>query len=277
MLRKPSEPNSHFFSSLCRGISIPLGLFFLGGNGVVSLAASNSFLSDSSASSTRPSVQLIAQSEDDVPEVVIDEDPNDSSSTSNPNDPRFTCEMVDGEYTVMYHPESQPGEAYPWAVPSQMGGGWTSERRCYEIGRRLESYRPDGLIELTTSVENNYNILCVTTQQVPGCRIVLTVPPGQDPLSTRDRVFQNLTVADSGQQTQGVNTFVEGDGGNQIINQIGQVLNQDLSGLGKPSSSSRAIDLRPFLDRADGGTGSQLKSGNTAPSNSGNLNPDKFR
>jgi len=58
-----------------------------------------------------------------------------------------------------------------------MGDGWTSERRCTEISQRLGPYRPDGLIELRTDVENNYNTVCVTTENDPSCRIVFTVPP----------------------------------------------------------------------------------------------------
>ncbi len=194
------------------------------------------------------------------------------------NDPRFTCQFINGDYTVMYHPESKPGQAYPWAVPSAMGGGWTPELRCNEISRRLEFYRPDGLLEMRTSVENNYDTICVTTQRNSDCRIVLTVPPNQDPEITRNLVFENLTVADSGQQTQGINTFVDGDRGSQLLD---QVLNQGLSTLGlggnkNPIRGSSNIDLRPFLDAADGGTGTQLRGGSSVAPNR-RLNPDRFR
>lgn len=166
---------------------------------------------------------------------------------------RFACQTVNGEYTVMYYPESQPDQAYAWAVPSLLGGGWTPERRCAEISRRLESYRPDGLQELRTGTENGYNVICATTQQSPGCRIVLTVPPGQDPVATRDRVFENLAVADSGQQTDGVSTFT--GGGDDLLDRLGNVFNL-------PSRrSSNGIDLRPFLDQTDGGTGARLRGG----------------
>jgi hypothetical protein len=133
--------------------------------------------------------------------------------------------------------------------------GWwlNSERRCNEISQRLESYRPDGLQELRTAVANNYNTICVTTQENPSCRIVLTVPPDQDPVSTRDRVFQNLTTADSGQQTEGVNTFV----GGQPTNEIGQLFK--LGGGNNRRVASNSIKLRPFLDQADGGTGTRLQ------------------
>ncbi len=221
-----------------------------------------------------------AGSETEVPPVTV------SDST------RFTCQFYNGQYTVMYHPESQPDQAYPWATPSTLGGGWSPERRCNEISRRLEFYRPDGLLELRTAIENNYDTVCVTTQQNPTCRIVLTVPPGQSPEITRDRVFQNLTVADSGQSTQAVTTFIEGQETNGLINQIGNLLNINLptsngNGATQPRENIRTatgdINLRPFLDRQDGGTGSYLRGGillNSTRSSAGSgtqLNPSNFR
>lgn len=196
--------------------------------------------------------------------------PDAIPTTTPPSDARFSCEIENGRYTVMYRPISQPGQSYAWATPTQLGGGWTEDRRCNEISRRLEFYRPDGLLELRTSVENGMDILCVTTEAVPGCRIVLTVPPGQDPIATRDRIFGNLVTADSGQQTQAVNTY-RGNGGRDILGQIGDAVGVDLSSLmggnrrgSNPSSPSQSaigydvINLRPFLDPADGGTGERL-------------------
>ena len=184
---------------------------------------------------------------------------------------RFSCEMLNGQYTVMYQPESQPDQYFPWATPATLGDGWTSERRCNEISQRLESYRPDGLIELRTDVENNYNTVCVTTENDPSCRIVFTVPPGQNPTSTRDRVFQNLTVADSGQETTAVNTY-KGRQGN-----VDQLLSMGRSVLGgrNPQVASEGINLRPFLDKTDGGTGTQLSGG--VPKQTNRLNPGSFR
>lgn len=223
-------------------------------------------------------------------DVVVDTNGGSSSSSSSGNrssnpiydrNTRFGCQSYNGQNTVMYFPESQPEQAFPWATPASLGGGWSSQRRCNEIARRLELYRPDGLVELTTDVENGYNTICVTTEKVPKCRIVLTVPPGQDPLVTRDRVFENLSVADSGQQTEGVNTYAEGRGDSQVD----RLFNMGRSVLGGENrQSDKSINLRPFLDRADGGTGSRLSNGvpakksNTAPaSNNGKLNPASFR
>lgn len=194
-----------------------------------------------------------------------------TATTSADTNRRFACELANGEYTVMYHPESRPGQPYAWATPSTLGGGWSAERRCGEISRRLEAYRPDGLLEMRTGLENGYNTICVTTQNVPACRIVLTVPPGQNPTDTRDRVFQNLSVADSGQQTQGVNTYT-GGGLESVIGQIGQALDIKMPSL-EPAPIDDAINLRPFLDRADGGTGEKLGRVKSAP----RLNPGRFR
>lgn len=186
---------------------------------------------------------------------------------------RFVCQWNQGQYTVMYNPESRPEESFPWAVPQDMGGGWFAEKRCNTISERLEEYRPDGLIEMKTSTENGYNIVCVTTEQNPACRIVFTVPPGQDPIATRDRVFENLASADSGQQTQAVNTFV---GTNAAS--VDELINAGLSILtgSQQSPSSNAIPLRPYLDPADGGTGAKL-SGGVPRQSAPRLNHKRFR
>ena len=196
--------------------------------------------------------------------------PENPPSAETDSTPRFTCQMHNGQYTVMYGPTSQPGQAYPWAVPQDMGSAWPAERRCAEISARLERYRPDGLLALETSVENGYNTVCVTTESTPGCRIVFTVPPGQDATITRDRVFDNLAVADRGDQTQGVNTFAGGS--SDVLGQIGNILGLPSSTTASPRSGG--INLKPFLDPADGGTGARL-SGGGVPGRS--LNPDAFR
>ncbi|PSN19627.1 hypothetical protein C7271_06355 [filamentous cyanobacterium CCP5] len=181
--------------------------------------------------------------------------------------PRFACQINDAQPTVMYLPESQPGQAYPWAVPEDMGSAWPAQRRCEEISRRLEQYRPDGLVEMQTAVENGYNTVCVTSEAVPACRIVFTVPPGQDPMATRDRVFENLTLADSGETTQGVNTFV--GGGTALPGGLGELIG------GRSGYRSQGINLKPFLDASDGGTGTQLNE--TTGSGGRPLDPDSFR
>lgn len=230
--------------------------------------------------------QVISQTSE-PPEVIIDEpnsSPDSRSSNTRSADTRFTCDLVNGEYTVMYYPESQPEQSYPWAIPSELGGGWTPQKRCETITSRFETYRQDGLLELSTGVENGYDTICVTTQLDPtDCRLILTVPPGQDPQLTRDLIFDNLLVADDGGTTQGVYTFGDNQSGKDILNEVGKVL-----GGGSESNSSRNnnrpspknINLKPFLDPADGGTGQQLtknKSTTPAPANNAERKPAIFK
>lgn len=229
--------------------------------------------------------QVISQS--DRPRDIIINSPNSDSGSVPPPptvaqnaDTRFSCQLVNGEYTVMYSPESQPNQAYPWAIPSEMGGGWTPQRRCDAITQRFETYRGEGLLELATGTENGYDTICVTTQLDPSdCKLILTVPPGQDPQLTRDLIFDNLLVADDGQQTQGVYTFGDSRSNNDILGEVEQILG---GGSGKQKtgrSSSGNIDLRPFLDPADGGTGQQLTKSNsvTPKPNNSQRKPALFR
>jgi hypothetical protein len=264
MMPQKFKDNSSLISFACKKVGLATGVATLMVSGSA-FAFDNNQIPASSATQLQDSTTLA-------------QNPEDQTESETNSEPRFTCQFINGDYTVMYHPESKPGQAYPWAVPSAMGGGWTPELRCNEISRRLEFYRPDGLLEMQTSVENNYDTICVTTQLNSDCRIVLTVPPNQDPEITRNLVFENLTVADSGQQTQGVNTFVDGDLGSELLE---RVLDQGLSTLGiggnnNPIRSSGNINLRPFLDAADGGTGTQLRGGTSVVPNR-LLNPDRFR
>jgi hypothetical protein len=201
--------------------------------------------------------------------------PSSTTPTTANNGARFTCEQVSGQLTVVYRPLSRPNEAYPWAIPADMGTAWNSQKRCTEIARRLETYRPDGLQELRTGIENRQNVVCVTTERNQSCRIVFTVPGRQDPIATRDQVFRNLTLADSGQQTQGVNTFAGGDD-----NILGR-LDSRLGGLGNRQTVARnnrnaGINLRPFLSQEDGGNGTRMGNPVQVPANY-RLNPNNFR
>ncbi|WP_024547163.1 COP23 domain-containing protein [Picosynechococcus sp. NKBG15041c] len=222
------------------------------------------------------------------PDIVVDTDPNASGTSgtvvNNPGDRRFVCQYNQGQYTVMYQPESRQGEMYSWAVPRAMGGGWSADRRCEEIARRLEMYRDDGLVELTTSRENGYDIVCVNTERNPTCQIVFTVPQGQNAIATRNQVFENLLNADSGLQTQGVNTFLgTGSSLNSLLGQLQGLLGGDSPRPVAQSNLSDGISLKPFLDPSDGGTGEYLtqnRGTTTSPNSTNNglrLNTDALR
>lgn len=236
-----------------------------------------------SAIAQTPEGRVESETPTETPDPESGTTPNDSEASEPPGgtpaedatpvaaSARFTCQLHNGQYTVMYTPENQSAQAYPWAVPDDMGSSWPAQRRCNEISARLESYRPDGLSELQTAIENGYNTVCVTTESAPGCRIVFTVPAGQDPIGTRNQVFENLTLADSGQQTQGVNTFVGGN--STIFEQVVNILS-DTTAVGSLQTRQGAINLKPFLSPKDGGTGTRLTGG---ASTGRGLNPDNFR
>lgn len=256
--------HSNMFQFL-RSLSLLAGVALLVANGsAIAVAQNSSNASDRS---------VVVDTEGDGGNSTR-QTPTQRSSSPVTSATRFSCQPLNGEYTVVYQPESQPSQYFPWAKPVQLGGGWTPQSRCNEIARRLESYRPDGLQEMTTGQENGYNTVCVTTERVPGCRIVFTVPPGQDPVSTRDRVFENLTVADSGQQTDAINTYTS-RGNDSIGNLVNR--GREILGVGK-SRPNKNINLQPFLDKKDGGTGSQLQGGvQLNRSKSNQMNPANFR
>lgn len=193
---------------------------------------------------------------------------------------RFFCQPINGQYTVVYQPQSQPGQYFPWAAPATLGGGWNAQSRCQAIATRLESYRPDGLQELQISVLNRENIICVTTEADRSCRIVLTVPRNKDPYTVRDSVFRNFTSADSGQQTIAVNTYGERNqgGANNLYNLGRTILGNGNNGV--TTSSKRGINLKPYLDPRDGGTARGLRNGvavNGRTPAKTRLNPGNFR
>jgi hypothetical protein len=217
-----------------------------------------------------------------VPTVPSGSPTNIPTSTTVDDGTRFGCQNYNGQYTVMYQPQSQPGQFFAWAAPQTLGGGWNAQKRCDAIADRLELYRPDGLQELQIAVENNENIICVTTEANPSCRIVLTVPRDKDPYAVRSSVFNNLATADNGQQTIAVNTYTNSNRGgtNELYNLGRSILGGSNNRIN--SSTKKGINLKPFLDRRDGGTATNLRNGvsigrQSRPKNTTILNPRLFR
>lgn len=268
-------------TSILKGIGFSLATFALLGGG--NALAFSSVVEESPEVPHWQIAELDSEEIESEEEETAEENPSkpEAETTSSDNSPRFACTTHEGVPTVMYSPEEQES-AYPWAVPQALGGGWTPQKRCEVIAQRLEQYRPDGMVELQNSTENNYDVVCVTTEKDPACRIVLTVPPGQSPEIVRDRVFENLTLADSGESTQGVATFTNGGAPSDILGQLGELGNILNTGSSSPSgnirlSSPGAINLKPFLAPSDGGTGSGLHRLSGDRRRGLQLNPDRFR
>ncbi|NEP77295.1 MAG: hypothetical protein F6K39_03385 [Okeania sp. SIO3B3] len=101
---------------------------------------------------------------------------------------RFSCELrPDTEigkdvWTVMY--DNDKGKQ-PWlGMVIPMGRGWSPERRCQEIEKRLENFREDGLISLGYRDNPNtpqQQVLCVKTKlSGDGCPLLITLDVGMD-------------------------------------------------------------------------------------------------
>ncbi len=101
---------------------------------------------------------------------------------------RFSCELRPdterGEYvwTVMY---DNGKKKQPWlGIVIPMGGGWSPERRCQEIEKRLENFRQDGLVSLGYRDDPNtpqQQVLCVKTKlTADGCPLLMTLDVGTD-------------------------------------------------------------------------------------------------
>ena len=105
---------------------------------------------------------------------------------------------------------------------------------------------------------------------------ITVIRSGQDPTSTRDRVFQNLTTADSGQQTDSVYTFADRRRSTNAVDRLYNWGRSVLGGGNNRQAASSSINLKPFLDKADGGTGTRLVGGVSTHTKS-RLNPGSFR
>jgi hypothetical protein len=68
--------------------------------------------------------------------------PSGSTTTTIPNSTtvnsstRFSCQSYNGQFIVMYQPQSQPGQYFAWAAPQNLGGGWDAQKRCQAIADR---------------------------------------------------------------------------------------------------------------------------------------------
>ena len=116
----------------------------------------------------------------------------------------------------------------------------------------------------------------MTTRANPLCRIVLTVPRGQDPFVVLNDVFQNLITADSGRQTVPVNTYSSNGRRVNGLDNLGRTV---LGRGNNPMTASRSgINLKPFLTPEDGGTltSSTTQNPDSAPANRRRLSPNSF-
>ncbi len=111
---------------------------------------------------------------------------------------RFSCSQ---------HPDSQYGVAWtvmydnditnaPWLkMVIEMGGGWDEESRCFEIARRLEGFRKDGLIGFDYRSDPNtpnQEVICAKIRRRSDCPLILTLNVGIAGKQARDKIFDGL-------------------------------------------------------------------------------------
>jgi hypothetical protein len=101
---------------------------------------------------------------------------------------RFSCQLRDYPeeksrlFTVMYRSEKG---TQPWMrIVNTFGDDWGTPKRCDEIVKRLESYRKDGLLELTYRKEPNtpeQAVICaITKSSGNNCELLVTLTPKAD-------------------------------------------------------------------------------------------------
>ena len=116
---------------------------------------------------------------------------------------RFSCELRQDTnkevWTVMYDNDDKK---QPWlGIVITMGGGWSPERRCQEIERRLENFREDGLVSLGYRDDPNtpqQQVLCVKTKSSgENCPLLMTldvVTDGYQALRATTKALTNEDV-----------------------------------------------------------------------------------
>ena len=121
---------------------------------------------------------------------------------------RFFCtQHPDSHYgvawTVMYDNDITNA---PWLkMVIEMGDVWDEKSRCFEIAKRLEGFRQDGLIGLDYRTDPNtpsQEVICAKTRLRSDCPLVLTLDVGIAGNQARDKIFDalvngNFTYQDS--------------------------------------------------------------------------------
>jgi hypothetical protein len=110
--------NSAAFSAV-RGIGLSLGVAVLLVGGSAG-AATDSTDSEVLVAQYAPIRSNVRVPPSDSPQSA-DDPYGGNGGTQTAEGARFTCEYISGQYTVMYHPQSQEGLVYPWATPTPWG------------------------------------------------------------------------------------------------------------------------------------------------------------
>jgi len=153
---------------------------------------------------------------------------------------RFYCQLRQDKslgsdvYTVMYRHDK---DRKPWLkMVSTLGGGFTPDKRCEEIARRLEIFRSDGLLELYSTLDTqlNQHLICARTKNSGlGCQLLVTLNRGADPDEELWRMSQSLIP------------------GSNVNNNPQANISSSSESPTRDRSQPLVVDLRPFLSEED--------------------------
>ncbi|NEQ38147.1 MAG: hypothetical protein F6K40_18510 [Okeania sp. SIO3I5] len=111
---------------------------------------------------------------------------------------RFSCSQnPDPKYgvvwTVMYDNDFTNAPWLKMVIP--MGGGWDEKSRCFEIAKRLESFRNVGLIGFDYRTDSNtpdQEVICAKIRGRSDCPLLLTLWKDVAGNQARDKIFDGL-------------------------------------------------------------------------------------
>lgn len=97
----------------------------------------------------------------------------------------FKCEMIQGvPTTVGISPkwENQSRPFMRWSSDKFGPSGWTPQKRCQEVTRRLNQSFFEGGTYITHGIMNGFPIICTTNKAGKECnQLLFTLPRGSDP------------------------------------------------------------------------------------------------
>jgi hypothetical protein len=100
--------------------------------------------------------------------------------------PTFSCAQNLGAPTTMVYGPNGAKPFIRWTSSQFSASGWSPERRCMEVSKRLQDAKErNALAFITTGNMNGLPVICTAREKGGSCDVLLyTLKPGQDPVLT---------------------------------------------------------------------------------------------
>ncbi|MBO0351983.1 COP23 domain-containing protein [Phormidium pseudopriestleyi FRX01] len=118
----------------------------------------------------------------------------------------YSCDLTQNPPATIARTSKGDIPVIRWKSTFFEGSGYTPENRCMEVSERFQTYYQTGLLHyLTTGVQNNQDIICVTRTNGGNCSgLLLTLEPGDDPEQVlNDLVDPNVRTIERSERTGG--------------------------------------------------------------------------